>query len=214
MSLTITSDFICPWCFIGERNALAAIRRLPTALQVDVVYRPFALNPDMPPEGKDRKSYRSAKFGSWERSQALDRQVEAAGRIAGVVFDYDKVTRTPNTMLAHRLMWRAEQDGVDQAALANRLFAAYFTDGLDVSDVVVLRAIALASGLSAARIGGVLEGGDGLAEVKALMDAAYRRGIHGVPLFEIGREALSGAQPPDVIEAALHRAAAQQTAAA
>jgi predicted DsbA family dithiol-disulfide isomerase len=205
-AVTLTSDFICPWCFIGEGRLAKTIKRLPANVQVDVSYRPFELNPDMPLEGLDRKEYRSAKFGSWARSQAMDKHIAEAGRGEGLAFNYDRVTRTPNTMLAHRLMWLAANEGGDQTMLADRLFAAYFTDGLDVSDREILRSIALKAGLPAERVAGVLDGNLGDAEVRALTAGAYRKGIQSVPPFEIDGVAISGAQSVAVIETALRRA--------
>ncbi len=104
VTVTITSDFICPWCFIGERRLEKTIATLPPEVQVDLQWRPFELNHDMPVEGMDRMVYRSAKFGSWERSQAMDAEVEAVGKVNGIEFAYDRITRTPNTFAAHRLM--------------------------------------------------------------------------------------------------------------
>ena len=190
-----------------------AIKRRPVDVQFDVSYRPFELNPDMPPEGRDRKAYRTAKFGSWARSQALDEQVAEAGRGEGLAFNYDRVARTPNTMLAHRLMWLAANEGGDQTLLADRLFAACFTDGLDLSDRLVLRDIALKAGLPAERVAAVLHGDLGDAEVRALAAVVCRRGVHSVPLFEVNGVAISGAQSVAVIEDALRRAAKQQEAA-
>ncbi len=213
LPVTLTSDFICPWCFIGERKLAVAIEALPADWHVEVAYHPFELNPGMPPEGLDRKAYRSAKFGSWARAQALDERVAEAGRAEGLTFNYDRMTRTPNTMLAHRLTWLAGQDGANQAGLAHRLFSAYFTEGLDVSDHAVLRRIASEAGLADDRITAVLDGDLGQAEVRTLTHQAYRKGIQGVPLFEIGDFAISGAQPVAVIEDALRRAARLQIAA-
>lgn len=212
--VTMTSDFICPWCFIGERKLAKAIRTLPADVQVDLSYRPFELNPDMPAEGKDRKEYRSAKFGSWARSQAMDAEVAAAGRAEGLEFNYDRVLRTPNTMLAHRLMWLAANEGSDQAMFADRLFAAYFTEGLDLSDKEILRSLAIGAGLASDRVAAVLDSDLGWAEVLALTTEAQRKGIRGVPLFETGGLAISGAQPVAVIADALRVAAAGAQAAA
>lgn len=213
LPVTLTSDFICPWCFTGERRLAAAIARMPADVRVDVGYRPFELNPGMPAEGLDRKAYRSAKFGSWARSQELDAQVVRVGQADGLDFNYDRVTRTPNTMLAHRLTWLAANEGGDQALLANRLFAAYFTDGLDLADRGVLRGIASGAGLAADRIAAVLEGDLGEAEVRGLAAAACRKGIRGVPLFEVGGVVLSGAQPVAAMTAALLRATRQPVGA-
>src|SRR6478672_11476111 len=121
----ITSDFVCPWCLVGERRLRKAIATLPSDIEVKLAFRPFELNPDMPPEGRDRKSYRVAKFGSLARSEAMDAQMTELGRGEGIVFDYAKIARTPNTFAAHRLMWLAEREG-EPEKLADLLFAAYF----------------------------------------------------------------------------------------
>lgn len=213
LPVTMTSDFICPWCFIGERRLFRAIESLPAEMQVDLSYRPFELNPDMPPGGMDRREYRVAKFGSWARSQAMDAQVAAAGEADGITFSYDRMTRTPNTLLAHRLMWLAASEGRDQRLLADRLFAAYFTEGLDLSDRAVLRGIAAGAGIPTDRADAVLDGREGEQEVRTLVAGAYRRGIQGVPLFEIGGMAVSGAQPVAAIAEVLRRAAGSLAAA-
>ena len=85
----------------------------------------------------DRREYRSRKFGSWEQSLALDTQVAQAGQQAGITFRHDLMKRTPNTLNAHRLIWFAQREGV-QDAVVEGLFKAYFTEGRDVGDLEVL----------------------------------------------------------------------------
>jgi hypothetical protein len=65
LTIDVISDVICPWCFIGKRRLEKAL----DGRSAPVRWHPFQLNPDMPREGIDRKSYRIRKFGSWERSQ-------------------------------------------------------------------------------------------------------------------------------------------------
>ena len=96
-SIAIYSDLICPWCYIGKRRMEEALQQLPAATQVSRSWHPFQLNPEMPREGLNRKMYRSKKFGSWERSRAMDAQVTAAGKTVGIEFRYDLQTHTPNT---------------------------------------------------------------------------------------------------------------------
>ena len=151
VTVTITSDFICPWCFIGERRLEKAIATLPREVQVDLQWRPFELNHDMAVEGMDRMVYRSAKFGSWEHSQAMDAEVAAVGKVNGIEFAYDRIARTPNTFAAHRLMWLAGEAG-NPTLLADKLFTAYFTDAFDLSDPEVLKRIGADAGLPAARV--------------------------------------------------------------
>jgi len=71
LNIEIFSDLICPWCYIGRRRLEAGLKILGANELPNIIWRPFELNSDMPKAGLDRKAYRSAKFGSWERSQAL-----------------------------------------------------------------------------------------------------------------------------------------------
>jgi predicted DsbA family dithiol-disulfide isomerase len=91
LNIEIFSDLICPWCYIGRRRLEAGLNRLGANELPHIIWRPFELNPDLPKAGLDRKAYRSAKFGSWERSQAMDREVAEIGRTLGLEFNYGRV---------------------------------------------------------------------------------------------------------------------------
>ena len=123
LMVEIVSDAICPWCFVAKRNFEAAVAKLPEGVKMSVRWLPFELNPDMPVEGNDRRAYRSAKFGSWAHSLELDAQVSAAAARAGISMRHDLMQRTPNTFKAHRLIWLAGQEGV-QDAVVEALFGA------------------------------------------------------------------------------------------
>jgi len=206
IEVKVTSDFICPWCLVGERRLRKAMETLPAEVTVTLAFRPFELNPDMPPEGRDRNAYRAAKFGSLERSKAMDAQIAAIGRADGIAFNHDKIARTPNTFAAHRLMWLAEREG-EPSRLADLLFTGYFTDGRDLSDRAVLTAIAAEAGLAPARVSAFLDSDEGVSQVRDLEAQAYRAGVTGVPYFEIGGLGVVGAQSPAILADALRRAA-------
>jgi len=206
LQVILTSDFICPWCLIGERRLRKAMQDLPKEVVVDIAWRPFELNPDMPPEGRDRNAYRSMKFGSLERSQALDAQMIAVGRTEGIAFNFHKVARTPNTFTAHRLMWLASKEGCADR-LADLLFPSYFSEGRDLSDRAVLAAAGVEAGLAPGRVGDFLQSDEGGAEVRDLEMQAYRAGVSGVPNFRIGGLDIVGAQSPAIIGEALRRSA-------
>lgn len=207
LQVDVVSDVICPWCFVGKRRLEKAIAELGLDYLVRVTWRPFELNPDMPVEGIARREYRTRKFGSWERSQELDRQVALAGLGEGIRFAHDLMERTPNTFAAHRLLWLAERQGL-QGAVAEKLFRGYFEDGLDIGLPETLHRIGADTGLSALDLDGVLNGAVGAAEVRAEEEAFRQAGISGVPYFIInGRLAVSGAQPPEIMLGALIRAA-------
>src|SRR6266446_551798 len=137
LAIEVISDAICPWCWVASRRLDRAIAAIAPDVTASVTWRPFELNPEMPEAGVDRHAYRSAKFGSWQRSQALDAQVAAAGRSDGLVFNHDKMERTPNTGDAHRLIWLAGQLR-KQDDVVEGLFAAYFNEGRDIGDPTVL----------------------------------------------------------------------------
>jgi predicted DsbA family dithiol-disulfide isomerase len=200
LKVGIVSDVICPWCYVGKRNFERALAKVPEEVKVAVHWLPFELNPDMPVEGKDRRTYRSAKFGSWEHSQKLDAQVSGAAAQVGLRMRHDLMLRTPNTFKAHRLIWLAGQEGV-QDAVVEALFRAYFVEGRDVGDVDVLTDIAVNSGgIARDRARAFFAGKDGVAEVSEAALSARRGGLSGVPTFVInGQSAFSGALRPELM---------------
>ncbi len=211
--VTVVSDFICPWCYIGKARLSAALADLGDAVPAQVHWRPFELNPDLPPGGIDRRTYRTQKFGSWERSLKLDAQVIEAAAGDGIVFDYDRQPRTPNTRAAHRLVWLA-QHAVDATPLADAIFRAYFTEGRDIGRHEELAAIAGDIGYEADQVLGFLASGDGAEAVHESELQATASGIDGVPYVLIDREALVGAHPAVSYRDALLRAAGRAAAEA
>lgn len=197
--LGIVSDTICPWCYIGKRRLAAALPILEAeGFAFDVTWRPFQLNPDMPREGLDRRQYRSAKFGSWEKSQALDAQVAEAGASAGLTFRHDLMAKTPNTVASHALIRLAHDDGgaAMQDRLVDALFAAYFTQGRDVGDFEVLADLAEGAGIDRARATDYLADPVRLESVVSEEKLARSLGLNGVPSFMLnGHFLFSGAQP-------------------
>lgn len=206
ITVTITSDFICPWCFVGERRLAKALATLPEGITVETRWLPFELNPSMPVEGMDRKTYRSMKFGSWARSQAMDAHTALAGKGDGIAFDYAAIEKTPNTFLAHRLMQLAQREGV-ATAVASAVFSAYFEQGRDIGDAGVLADIAADKGLAREMVVAFLASDDDAQEVRAAERAVQAQGVRSVPFFDIGGEIVSGAQPVGQFEIALQRAA-------
>jgi predicted DsbA family dithiol-disulfide isomerase len=197
LNIEIFSDLICPWCYIGRRRLEAGLKILGANELPNIIWRPFELNPDMPKAGLDRKAYRSAKFGSWERSQAMDREVAEIGKTLGLI--------TPNTRAGHRLLWWARDKGL-QDALADALFRAYFTEGRDIGKNEVLTQIAAEAGLSATDFSRFVESDKGLEEVLKEEVEGKQRGLNGVPFFVInGVPAFSGAQHPETFVAAFRQ---------
>src|SRR6202158_4077140 len=95
LTIEVISDAICPWCWVAKRRLDRAIAAIAPDVTASVTWRPFELNSEMPKAGVDRRAYRSAKFGSWQHSQALDAQVAAAGRSEGLGVHPAQMERAP-----------------------------------------------------------------------------------------------------------------------
>jgi predicted DsbA family dithiol-disulfide isomerase len=207
LAIEVISDAICPWCWVAKRRLDRAIAAISPDVTASVTWRPFELNPEMPKAGVDRRAYRSAKFGSWQHSQALDAQVAAAGRSEGLVFNHDKMERTPNTVDAHRLIWLAGQQG-KQDVVVEGLFAAYFNEGRDVGDPNVLADVGASAGLSRVKVLAMLTSDEGQAQVRSELRRAVNLCLSGVPTVLVdGVPLFSGAIRADLMEAALRTAA-------
>lgn len=199
LRLEIVSDVICPWCYIAKRQLALALAQLGQDLQVEIVWRPFQLNPTHPREGVARAEYLAKKFGSLARAEARYAPISAAAARCGLPFNPARITRVPNTFDAHRLIaYSARYQAQDSVVTA--LFNAYFVDGRDVGQREILVELAESAGLDGGKVRIYLASSDGENEVRAAEAAARRLSISGVPAFVIDGQCLfSGAQDPDTL---------------
>jgi predicted DsbA family dithiol-disulfide isomerase len=205
------ADLACPWCYLGLVR-LDRAREMRPDRPVHVRWRPFFLNPGMPPEGMDRATYLRRKFGG--NATQVYRRIEDSGRGDGVAFAFERMPRTPNTLLAHRLILYAEERGKADP-LIRGLFRALFEHGRDVGRPEVLTEIAAEAGLDPLEASQFLEGTRFAREVHAAHEQAERIGVRGVPVFIVDREhAITGAQPPEVLAGMIDVAGATRGAPA
>jgi predicted DsbA family dithiol-disulfide isomerase len=206
IEIDIYSDVVCPWCYVGKRRLERALAQL-DGVPIRMTWRPFQLNPTMPKKGMERISYLETKFGSLDTFRRLEEHLLTTGAAEQIPFAFDKIVRTPNTFLAHRLIWYAERQGC-QDVLVESLFKGYFEEGADIGSVSVLTRLAELAGLDAEPF---LRGEEGVVEVKAEEAAGHRLGIRGVPYFLLNNTyGISGAQPVEVFVAAVEKVRAQQ----
>ncbi|WP_188187342.1 DsbA family oxidoreductase [Nonomuraea sp. SYSU D8015] len=197
MKVEIFSDVACPWCYIGHvRFARAAERFRAKGGTIEVTMRPYQLNPDAPAEGEPLISYLERKFGPDARQMV--QRVTGIAAADGLEMHQDRAV-SANTFEAHRLIEVATLQGLG-GEMAERLFRAYFSEGLNVADADVLAKLA-------AEVG-VRDSGEGAEEVREQLGRARALGITGVPLFLFeGQYAVSGAQPEDTFAAAIDEVA-------
>ena len=206
-NIAIYSDVICPWCFVGKRRLERALREVGS--EASVTWLPFELNPDMPPEGIERATYRARKFGA-DRSAELDASMTKLGREEGIAFAFDRMARTPNTRKAHALIAYASQVGRADAVV-EALFRAYFEEALDIGSEAVLADIAERHGIARADVLAAVADPKLRDEVMAREGEAARLGVSGVPFFIVEeRWAVSGAQPSDTWAEALRQIASER----
>src|SRR5262245_22243058 len=212
LPIIVYSDVICPWCYVGKRRLEAAVASPCMTAAADLGWRPFELNPDMPAEGMERSAYRARKFGA-ARSAELDAAMAETGREVGIAFSFERMQRTPNTRSAHRLIWEADRQG-RQGAVVDRLFRAYFEEGLDIGSGAVLESLSGEAGLEAKGVKAALAGDESLKAVGELEQQGYAMGIQGVPFFILlAKYGISGAQPPEFWREALPKIAAEASQA-
>ncbi|MEE4546688.1 DsbA family oxidoreductase [Streptomyces sp. V4-01] len=207
MKVEIYSDIACPWCYVGKTRFEQALAAFPQAASVEVVYRPFQLDPSAPEQPRGHREVLAAKYGP--QAAAMDDRITALGAAEGITFDFDTVLEN-NSLLAHRLLrFALDSHGpAVQSRLKGRLMAAHFGEGLDIGDRGQLADAAAEAGLDRDAVTAFLAG-DGLRdEVLADIDGARGLGITAVPTFVFeGKWAVQGGQESATFLQALEQVA-------
>ena len=197
VKLDIISDPICPWCYIGKTNLDKALLHYPDH-PFEIEWHPFQLNPDMPPEGMDRRAYLEGKFGGKEGAARAYAPVAEHAEAAGAPIHLEKMERTPNTIDAHRLIhWAGIENR--QSFVVDLLFKAYFVEGRDIGDREVLADIADTAEMDAAVVSKLLAGDADVEMIRERDRHSRAMGVNSVPTFIVAQKhAVPGAQPPDL----------------
>ena len=213
VAIDLVSDFVCPWCFIGRarlKDALPLVLEKHPDARFQISWLPFFLNPQTPAAGEPYRAFLEAKFGGAQRVDKLQQEIADAGRDAGVDFRFERIATRPNTLAAHRLLYRAQAIGhkpTEIEALAERLFTAYFQEGENIGDIAVLANIAAQCGDRKSDVIDYLGGTDGTQQVQSLVEKVSSLGVSGVPFFIFQRRlAVSGAQSCVALAAAIMQA--------
>lgn len=206
--IDVVSDVVCPWCFVGRKRLQQALDLTPE-LDITVNWRPFQLDPTLPAQGKDRKSYLREKFGSGTRIDDVHDQLIKLGEDNDIAFDFDAIQFAPNTLDAHRLIhWAAQAAPGIQDRLVGTLFSLYFEQGQNIGDHEVLIDAAASVGMDGAVVARLLQSDADKATIREEIDTANRIGVRGVPCYIIDQKyAVMGAQTPDVLADAIRQAA-------
>jgi predicted DsbA family dithiol-disulfide isomerase len=204
---------MCPWCVIGYKQLDQARAGLAGQIEAEVRWRPFELNPDMPPEGEDMAAHILRKYGRAPDAASTGQMVAMAER-AGYDMRYlgaepEPERRLWNTFLAHKLLrWALVAAGPEvQTRLKLALFDAHFQQRRNVADRAVLLDVAAGAGLDRAGAEAAL-GDEALAhEVREEEREARAAEINAVPAMIINnRYLIPGAQEPETYVNVLRKA--------
>lgn len=211
MRVDVWSDVACPWCYVGKRRLEAALAGFAERDRVTIVYHSFELDPSAPktlPEQPTSAQRLATKYGMSEsRALSMMESLEATAQQDGLALHL-KTVRGGSTFDAHRLLHLALERGpAVQAALKERLLAAYFTENVALGDQGVLAAMAVEVGLDRGEVEATLASDRFAREVRRDEATAQALSITGVPFFVVdGRYGISGAQPAELLASALEKA--------
>lgn len=204
VTVDLVADVVCPYCYLGWRRLRQALSRRP-AVVVQLAWRPFQLNPDLPAEGVDQAKHMAKIIPDPSRLKAAHDNLAQQGAPVGIDFRFDKIEREPNTNGSHRvILWASAQGRGDQVIEA--MFSAHFTEGRFIADLEVLADVGASVGLDRATVLADLKAGKDAEVVRQSHEMAVRGGVTGVPctIFD-SRFALVGAESTDRFVQALDK---------
>ena len=200
MKINFFADTICGWCFIGHTNLNSALKKFPE-IKFDIHHIPFQLNPEMPPEGISRNKYLEIKFGGKDYASKMYENMNLKAKESGMIFNLEKIRKTPNTVLSHLLIILSEQFNI-QNQIKEKIYQSYFIDGLDIGDINVLTDIAKQNDISEKVFKDYINDKN-IKNINSKILIAKEKNINGVPFFEIGEKTISGAQSSIYLESVI-----------
>ncbi|MEI1277906.1 DsbA family oxidoreductase [Leptospira venezuelensis] len=200
-NISIYSDVVCPWCYIGKKRLEKAIESWESNHPEDkivVEWKPFQLNPDLPEQGEDREAHMVKKFGSLDRVKMMTQRVSDIAKEDGLEFYNILQGHQPNTFLLHALIRRARNYG-KEAELAEVFFEKFFSEGKNLSDDSIIRESLTQVGVPASELEEVRKDPSLLARIETEENEGKMLGVTGVPFYIFNEKyAVSGAQPVDL----------------
>ncbi len=211
VAIEMVSDLVCPWCWLGLRRIEAAIARTPD-IKVQLLFRPYELDPTIPAAGVDYKEYMSNRISSTEGKERMASMRQALidyGNAEDIPYRFDAVTRRPNSFDAHRLVRWAQGQGKGAAA-KEALFRAYFNEARDISSHDVLVDIARSIDLDPEIVADLLKSGADVEATRQEANIFREMGISGVPTYIANRRVtVQGAESAEKLEKFIRHAASQ-----
>lgn len=195
MKIEIWSDIACPFCYIGKRNFETALAQFADKENIEVEWKSFQLDPDAPQVAvESQEDYLVKRKGmAKDQVKGMLKNVTDMAKSAGLDYHMDKTVMV-NTQKAHQLIQFAKTKNLGDA-MEERLFKAYFTEGLNVADNDVLTKLGTEAGLDATELQVAFTDDQYLYHMKQDIQEGASLGVRGVPFFVFDRKyGISGAQ--------------------
>lgn len=198
--INMISDLVCPWCFIGRKRLLSAIKSLPE-INIKLRWTPFQLYPNMKPEGVPYSLHMKKILGSQDAVDETERTLIDLGKQEDIEFDFSAITKEPNSLDAHRVVyWAAQDKEKTQEKLIDELFSRFFEQGQNIGDRAVLVDAAKSIGMRGDVVDKLLQTSIDKDTIKQDSAHSYYIGIRGVPSFILDQKyVVMGAQPTEVL---------------
>lgn len=197
MKVDIWSDIRCPFCYIGKRKFEAALDNFENKGLVEIEWHSYELDPKMK-TNRDVNIYdylAERKGMSLEQSKQMHAFVSKTASEVGLQYNFDK-TVVASSFDGHRLIQLAKKKGLGDIA-EEKLFKAYFTDGIDISEHASLIDLGVEIGLQRHEVVTMLQSESLTEQVRKDESIADTIGVNGVPFFVFDQKyAVSGAQSP------------------
>ena len=199
IELDIFSDTVCPWCYIGKKRLENALNKYKNLI-IKQTWRPFQLNPGMPPDGMDRQEYLISKFGSSDAAKTVYENIYEEGVKEGINFNFDLIEVTPNSFNSHRLLALAYKVDIQEKVLDD-LFESYFLHGKNIGDPNILLQIAIKHNINAEEFKSYLSDQENIEPLANEAIQAKKMGINSVPTFIVNKQiVINGAQTSENFE--------------
>ncbi len=204
LKITLFSDFICPFCYIGFET----VRQMKREFELDVDWRGFEIHPDWPATGiPAEKIYGKmdpdSRKGAWERISTMASEI-------GLMMRPPSMLTNSHSALAATEYAIASGKGEE---FEERVYRAYFEDAANIGDVEVLKSLGGDVGLDPEQIVAAIASPQIQLRLKNNAMVAHQHNVSGVPTFFIGNYPLVGAQSEDTMRKILTRATEMMSAA-
>ena len=192
LTIDLWSDIVCPWCWIGKHRLEKALDQL--GVKAEWKFHAYELGPRQQKRQPTLQHLAEKYHVPLEEARQMVKRVQDLGAELGIDINPDKQFTAP-TFDGHRLVQAAQKAGLGPA-LMERLHKAHFSEGQDLGDKAVLRALAVEAGMDETEAQRVLDSDAYAKEVEEDEARAVSYEIGGVPFTVLNmRWAVGGAQP-------------------